>query len=608
MIGFKAIAARWPALAPGLGWTALGAAVRCYNLGGKPPSSIEVASIGFGLGQSFDNLPLDRLATVTQLLAPLRLDLQLGIDETVAHLASQSTHPPFFFVLMHGWLQWLTPAGGLVDLVTARLLSVGFGVLAIPLGFGLAGWLAKALVPATDRPIAEVQAARRWLGHGVAAVLALSPYGVAIAQEARHYTLAVLWAIGTWTATITAARRLHQGQSPGGWLGLGWVLGNGCSLATHYFSLLGIAAQGAAIGLLAIAQGRSQGWAVLRGRSWRQMGWIALAQVAVVAAWLPAITSTSSSELTAWIRDDLAPTEWLLPPLRLLVWLVTMLLLLPVEHQPIAVIVASGLGLVALVWLAVRTIGPVWWSGSQRSGEAGVIWRTLAIGVIGPLLLMLGLIYSDRGDLSAAPRYQFVHFPLVALGMGLALGQVAAWRSPVTIGPWRWPGRAIVALLLVASLTGGLCVAGNAGFQKSRQVDRLWDWIEARSVGPALLVMEMETFAEVRSTVAIAYEWQRRRDRPPPITRAAFPRFPPQFLMLRKSSDRPELTAPLAMILRSPSQPSALQPLDLPLDLWMIDFVPKLDLGAIGCPRIQEPHPKTGYRLRHYRCTPPPKS
>jgi uncharacterized membrane protein len=333
------------------------------------------------------------------------------------------------------------------------------------------------------------------------------------------------------------------------------------------------------------------------------MGWIALAQLAVVAAWLPAIANTSGSDLTAWIRDDLAPAEWLLPPLRLLVWLVTMLLLLPVEHQPIAVMVASGIGLVALVWLAVRAIGPVWWSGSQRSDEAGVIWRTLAIGAIGPLLLMLGLIYSDRGDLSVAPRYQFVHFPLVVLGLGLALGLVAAQRRPVVIGAWRGSGRAIVLGLLVASLAGGLFVAGNAGFQKSRQVDRLWDWIEARSVGPALLVTEMETFAEVRSTVAIAYEWQRRHDRPPEITRPARPQFPPQFLMLRKTSDRPELTAPLAMILRSPSQPSALQP----LDLWIVDFVPKLDLGAIGCPRIQEPRPKTGYRLRHYRCSPPPK-
>ncbi|TAD75482.1 MAG: hypothetical protein EA001_13670 [Oscillatoriales cyanobacterium] len=587
------------AIGPLVGWTALGAALRCVNLGGKPPSSIEVASIGFGLGQSFDNLPLDRLTTVTALLAPLRVNSQLGIDQTVARLASQSTHPPFFFVLMHGWLQWLTPAGGLVDLAQARLLSVGFGVLAIPLGFWLASWLAPVLWPTTDRLIAQVQTERRWLAHGVAAVLALSPYGVAIAQEARHYTLAVLWAIGTWAATIAAARRLHQGQSPGGWLGLGWVLGNGLALATHYFSLLGIASQGAAIGLVAIAQGRTQGWAVLQGRSWRQMGWIALAQVAVVAAWLPAIAGTSDSELTAWIREDLAPTEWLLPPLRLMVWLVTMLLLLPVENQPIAVIVASAIGLVALVILAVRAIGPIWWAERRRSDEAGLIWRTLAIGAIGPLLLMLGLIYSGKGDLSVAPRYQFVHFPLVVLGMGLALGLGAAQRRSVTIRRWQASGRAIALLLLVASLVGSLCVAGNVGFQKSRQVDRLWDWVEARSTDPALLVTEIETFAEVRSTVAIAYEWQRRRDRPPVITRPARPQFPPQFLMLRQTSDRADPAAPLAIVLGQLPQP---------LDLWVIDFSPQLNLEAIGCPRIQEPRPKTGYRLRHYRCTQPDAS
>ena len=587
-------AKQWSAIAPLLGWTLLGAAVRLWNLADKPPSSIEVASIGFGLGQSFATLPLDRLASVADLVAPLRLDPNLDLAQTLGRLASESTHPPLFFGLMHGWLHWLTPAGDLVDLGTARLLSVIFGLLAIPLGFWVAGWLAQKLVTTDDRPIAEVQAERQWLAHGVAAVLALSPYGVAIAQEARHYTLAVLWAIGAWAATWVAAQRLSQGRAPGGWLGLGWLLGNGLGLATHYFSILGIAAQGAAIAGLAIGQGRSAGWGTLWTRSWRQMGWIALGQMAIVAAWLPAMASTSDSELTAWIRGDLSPTEWLLPPVRLLAWLVSMVLLLPVEQQPWVVVLVSAIALVALVALAARTIVPVWLAGLRRLDSGWVPWWVLTVGAIGPLLLIVLLIYSGKGDLSVAPRYQFVHFPLVAIGMGLALGQVAAGRGPVTIGPWRWPGRSIVAILLVASLSGGLLVASNWGFQKSRQTDRLWDWIDARSPGPTLLVTEIETYAEVRSTVAIAYEWQRRFDRQARDNASAQPS--PQFLMLQQASDRADASAPLA---------AALGQAPRPLDVWLIDFSPKLDLALTGCPRIPEPRSRTGYRLRHHRCTGP---
>lgn len=580
---------RWSAIAPLAGWMLLGAVVRLWNLAGKPPSSIEVASIGFGLGQSFVGLPLDRLTTVADLLAPLRVDRTLGLAQTLERLASESTHPPLFFGLMHNWLQWLTPPGALVDLGTARLLSVIFGLLAIPLGFWVARWLAKILVTEADRPIAAVQADRQWLAHGVAAVLALSPYGVAIAQEARHYTLAVLWAIGTWAATWVAAQRLSQGRSPGVWLGLGWVVGNGLALATHYFSILGIAAQGVAIAGLAIGQGRSAGWGTLWTRPWRQMLWIGLGQAAIVAAWLPAITGTSDSELTAWIRGDLSPTEWLMPPVRLLAWLVTMLLLLPVEQQPVVVVLVSAIALVALVILAVRTIGPAWLAGLRRLDSGWVPWWVLTAGAIGPLVLMGLLIYGGKGDLSVAPRYQFVHFPLVAIGMGLALGQVAAGRWPVTLGRWRWPGRSVVALLLVASLGGGLLVANNWGFQKSRQTDRLWDWINARSPGPTLLVTEIETAAEVRSTVAIAYEWQRRRDRP-----AASAAPPPQFLMLRHRGDQVDANTPLVVALSQGPRP---------FDLWLVDFSPELDLALVGCPRIPEARSHTGYRLRHHRCT-----
>ncbi|MEM9772544.1 MAG: hypothetical protein AAF889_13290, partial [Cyanobacteria bacterium P01_D01_bin.73] len=62
----------------GLLWGVLGLILRLWNLGGKPPSSIEISSIGFGLGQGFADLPLDRPVAPTDLLTSLQLSPALG--------------------------------------------------------------------------------------------------------------------------------------------------------------------------------------------------------------------------------------------------------------------------------------------------------------------------------------------------------------------------------------------------------------------------------------------------------------------------------------------------------------------------------------------------
>ena len=80
----------------GLVWGVLGLLLRLWNLGGKPPSSIEISSIGFGLGQGFAGLPLDRPVPPMELLTSLQLSPALGIGDAIARLAEQSNHPPYF--------------------------------------------------------------------------------------------------------------------------------------------------------------------------------------------------------------------------------------------------------------------------------------------------------------------------------------------------------------------------------------------------------------------------------------------------------------------------------------------------------------------------------
>ncbi|MEM1427407.1 MAG: hypothetical protein AAGF75_12755, partial [Cyanobacteria bacterium P01_H01_bin.130] len=144
-----------------MGWGVVGLLIRLWNLGGKPPSSIEISSIGFGLGQGFADLPLDRLIAPADLLMPLKVLPALGIADVIARLSEQSNHPPLFFSLMHLWLKGVTPADTVVDLSLARLLSVLIGVLTIPLGFWVAYRLGRSLISPDHFPELSPRARHR---------------------------------------------------------------------------------------------------------------------------------------------------------------------------------------------------------------------------------------------------------------------------------------------------------------------------------------------------------------------------------------------------------------------------------------------------------------
>jgi len=99
---------------------------------------------------------------------------------------------PVYFVLTHLWMK-LFPEGGLVTLWAARSLSAILGAASIPAIFGM-GWLVFA----------------RLVGQIAAAMMAVSPYGIYLAQEARHYTLAILLIIASLCCLVMATRAIHR--------------------------------------------------------------------------------------------------------------------------------------------------------------------------------------------------------------------------------------------------------------------------------------------------------------------------------------------------------------------------------------------------------------
>ena len=179
---------------------------------------------------------------------------QMSMGEITARTAAD-IQPPVYYYLLHGWMLALGRSE-----VALRLLSAVFGVLTVPLVFLLA---------------------RRLLGAGAgllaALLIAVSPFHVWYAQEARMYTLVtMLGVLSSWLALRLAgddaARRAGR---PALWAA--YALTNVVAVYTHYYAFFLVAFQ--ALYLLAA-------W-LWRGRPRRLAAAAAAALLATLLAYAP---------------------------------------------------------------------------------------------------------------------------------------------------------------------------------------------------------------------------------------------------------------------------------------------------------------------------------
>ena len=210
-----------------MAWIVIGTALRFTNLTAKSPWADEFATLVFSLGNSFDTVPLDRAISLDTLLMPLQPRPNADIAAVFHNLMTESTHPPVYFILNHLWMQLFPPENGLASLWAARSLSAILGAISIPAIFGL-GWLAFR-----SRLVAQI----------AAATIAVSPYGIYQAQEARHYTLAILLIIASLSCLVIATRAIHNKTPFPIWVGLIWVVVNSLGIAVHYFFAIALCAE-----------------------------------------------------------------------------------------------------------------------------------------------------------------------------------------------------------------------------------------------------------------------------------------------------------------------------------------------------------------------------
>ncbi|PPS41417.1 glycosyltransferase family 39 protein [Chroococcidiopsis sp. TS-821] len=569
-----------------VGWVIIGSVLRLTNLATKPPWNDEFATAVFSLGNSFRTVPLNQAIALDTLLQPLQFNPNAEVSHVIQHLMIESTHPPVYFVLTHLWMKLFSPSDEFALFWVARSLSVFFGVAAIPAMFGL-GYLAfRSLI----------------VGQIAAALMAVSPYGIYQAQEARHYTLAILLVIASLYCFILAIRHLQRRECLAGWVALLWVFINALGIAVHYFFFLFICA--ITLVLLSFWLADFYNWIKSKNHlqnfsfaHWYRLFAVVIGTLIASFVWLPVWQSIPNKQTTQWIFDDNS-FNLLESILQLLAWIITMFALLPIEGVNIFIILFFGALLFGFfIWLLPAIIQGI----QVQISYPPTRWACLAL--LQFLLAAIALVYIISfifdADLTIAARYQFFYFPVVLVLLAAAISiywdsnKVLNYSLSVRIrqilfvySP-KLKGKKIVILLLFAGLLGSLTVIYNFAYQKPDRPDLLIPIINKDSQNSTLIATTHFTHEQIGEMMGLALEFKNYYSYQFSATNS------PLFLLACLEQNPSSIKVLEKTILQLPK----------PLTLWVVNFFPTIEPKLKGCSIDSEARPKmNGYKYRLYHC------
>jgi uncharacterized membrane protein len=306
---------------------------------------------------------------------------------------------PLYFLALHGWIE----AFGTSE-AALRSLSLVFAVAAIPVFL--------ALCRALFRPA---------VAYVVTALLAVSPFFLDYAREARMYSLALLLVI---TSSYCFVRTIEEPTSYW-WLSFGLIAG--LAIYAHLFAAFVLLAQ-----LLSLVF-------LPRPVRWRPIGGGALIATAVAAPLALYLVIEGVAEGVSWIpalnREQLR----------------TFLQTLTGASRRASVIVVLVVGLAAIVvcyraWTKERE--RLWRVGFPLAWFVVPIVAAAAVSLVEPLFI---------------DRYLIVVLPGFVLTVGVVLDSLVGWR------PWLVP---VVAVVLVAVSYPGFSRVWGGG-------DEPEDWRQA---------------------------------------------------------------------------------------------------------------------------------
>ncbi|MEH2099870.1 MAG: glycosyltransferase [Nostoc sp.] len=529
-------------------WLLIGLSLRLVNLTAKPPWTDEFSTLVFSLGNTFLGVPLDQAIAPDTLLQPLQLNPTASIGDVVHNLATQDSHPPLYFVLAYLWMKLFPSDGGLVSLFGARLLPAIFGAASIPCIYFLA----------------RVAFRSSLVGHLTAAMMAVSPYGVFLAQEARHYTLGVLWVTASLTCLVIATRHIQNRTPLPIWIALLWVGINALGIATHYFFSLTLCTEAVVLIFLAWLQLQtSSKFSLLFSPPWRRIYAVAIGTSVAGLIWIPILLENKNrGVLTEWIRGSRVGLDWLSPIFQALGTLIAMICLLPVESSQLLVVIPSGVVMLTFFIWAV----PILLRGIkiQLQHPENRIMIQVFIGVtIGAIALFFIFTYFLGIDLTRGARYNFVYFPAIVILLGASLA--ACWHPPQellgrelekngikTIGRWGINGKKAVILIWSMAFLSAVTVFCNLGYQKYYRPDLFVQLIQQISPVPVLIATTHKTYVHTGEMMGVAREIKLGNSLQKPL-----------FLLAHQDQDPNTSTIALA---------NTLNKLPRPFDLWLVNF------------------------------------
>ena len=548
----------------------LGALLRFWNLDLKPLWMDEVITALFSLGRSYQDVPLNVVFPLDRLEQIFTLKLGVGWSQIAQTVAAQSTHPPLFFCLMHSWVEsplFRVMQHGWVWAVRSLPALCGVGAIAAIYGVN-----ARAFSPAA--------------GLMGAAVMAVSPFAVYLSQEARHYTMPMLFITLALLGLIQIQQDLFCRQQLRLEVWLGWVIVNSIGLYIHYFFILaGIAQLVTILGLI---------YWYRAGKPARQLPrhtllatFLAVAAVSLsYLPWLPVMLHHFSRSETSW----LPPPDRLAPLFQTLISWLLIVIALPIEHQPLWIAVPDGLLMVSfgvwVTWHVFRGLRQLWFTPATHLATLTLLSFTFWV-----LLEFFAVVYLLGKDITVVPRYNFVYYPSIYALLGASLA-VRVERYGVKDGGRRAKGegrRAKVCLFTFSSLSCVLVVF-NLVLQKPFQPEQVARTMNQEPSVPLTVVVGYRDYQDVALGLSFA-------------------------LALKKV--RSESAADFAFFQQSPGFGSVWQKLsqltllEAPkLNLWVVgpgikrrDYLPQLASVQGSCTIDPTQHYRIGVPYQLYRCS-----
>lgn len=460
----------------------LGAMLRFWHLELKPLWLDEVLTALLSLGSRYEDVPLEVVFPASTLHDLFTLKSSLSCPEIAQAVATKSTHPPLFFCLMHQWLNWLEPDSQTLSW-KLRSLPALLGVIAI------------ALIYLLNR-LAFSPAA----GLGAAAVMAVSPFAVYLSQEARHYTLPMLFLILALLGLVQIQKSLILQQLPHPTVWLFWGIVNSIGCYIHYFFLLAFISQ--ILTFIALIYWRR---GLLPSRSLLSLALVILGVATSYLPWLSVMLGSFGRAETGWL-----PKPTIIAPIyqTLASWL-SIAIAFPVESQPLWIQIPSILLTIGFgIWLARQA-----WQGFKQLQQQSIAKFTLSSFTLFVLLQFVAIIYLLGKDITVAPRYNFVYYPAVCAILGACLAQLNSTITPnivKTPNPIRFPishlSKQHLQKLLpwAIAVLSSIFVVNNLVFLKPFHPQKVAQDMNFEPTIPVMMVMGYENFQDVALGLSFA--------------------------------------------------------------------------------------------------------